>query len=169
MGYNWSVWLLLKAKDNKIFTEYIAFYSKLYGSDSFFPHVTLFGRMNVNPKRFYSFFNKIKSESEIEKVHTLKIAIGDPPWKRMYMQLSLNKNLIELQKKIDKKFKQYRNYEFDPHVSLAYGNFTPNKKDISLISHGEMISFSSIAIVNTPNEIKNWNIIQKFDSEQTVL
>ena len=164
MGYNWSVWLLLKAKDNKIFTEYIAFYSKLYGSDSFFPHVTLFGRMNVNPKRFYSFFNKIKSESEIEKVHTLKIAIGDPPWKRMYMQLSLNKNLIELQKKIDKKFKQYRNYEFDPHVSLAYGDFTPNKKHISLISHKEMISFSSIAIVNTPNEIKNWNIIQKFDS-----
>ena len=96
MGYNWSVWLLLKAKDNKIFTEYIAFYSKLYGSDSFFPHVTLFGRMNVNPKRFYSFFNKIKSESEIEKVHTLKIAIGDPPWKRMYIQLSLHKNLIEL-------------------------------------------------------------------------
>ena len=82
----------------------------------------------------------------------------------MYVQLSLHKNLIELQKKIYKKFKRYRNYEFDPHVSLAYGNFTPGKKDISLISHQEMISFSSIAIVNTPNEIKNWNIIQKFDS-----
>mgnify|MGYP001170981508 FL=1 len=82
----------------------------------------------------------------------------------MYIQLSLHKNLIELQKKIYKKFKKYRNYEFDPHVSLAYGNFTPDKKDISLISHQEMISFSSIAIVNTPNEIKNWNIIQKFDS-----
>ena len=169
MGYNWSVWLLPNAKDNKIFTKYITFYSKLYGTDRFLPHVTLFGRMNVNPELFYSFFNKIKSESEIEKVHTLNIKIGDPPWKRMYMQLSLNKNLIELQKKIDKKFKQYRNYEFDPHVSLAYGNFTPNKKDISLISHGEMISFSSIAIVNTPNEIKNWNIIQKFDSERRVL
>ena len=82
----------------------------------------------------------------------------------MYMQLSLNKNLLELQKKIDKKFKQYRNYEFDPHVSLAYGNFTSNKKDICLISIKQMISFSSIAIVNTPNEIKNWDIIQKFDS-----
>ena len=84
----------------------------------------------------------------------------------------LNKNnlaLIEskfksVQKKIDKKLSQYRNYKFDPHVSLAYGNFTPNKKDISLISYSEMISFSSLAIVNTPNEIKNWNIIQKFDS-----
>ena len=169
MGYNWSVWLLPKAKDNKIFTEYITLCSKLYGTDRFLPHVTLFGRMNVNPELFYSFFNKIKSESEIEKVHTLNIKIGDPPWKRMYMQLSLNKNLIELQKKIDKKFKQYRNYEFDPHVSLAYGNFTPNKKDISLIFHKEMISFSSIAIVNTPNEIKNWNIIQKFDSLQRIL
>ena len=151
MGYNWSVWLLPKSKDNIIFTEYIRFYSNLYGTDRFLPHVTLFGRMNVNPKLFYSFFNKIKSES-------------DPPWKKMYIQLSLHKNLIELQKKIYKKFKRYRNYEFDPHISLAYGNFTPDKKDISLISHQEMISFSSIAIVNTPNEIKNWKIIQKFDS-----
>ena len=164
MGYNWSVWLLPKAKDNKIFTEYIRFYSKLYGTDRFLPHVTLFGRINVNPELFYSFFNKIKSESEIENVHILNIKISDSPWKRMYTQLSLNKNLRELQKKIDKKFKKYRNYEFDPHVSLAYGNFTPDKKDISLISHQEMISFSSIAIVNTPNKIKNWNIIQKFDS-----
>ena len=164
MGYNWSVWLLPQAKDNKIFTEYIRFYSKIYATDRFLPHVTLFGRMNVNPELFYSFFNKIKSESKIEKVHILNIKIGDSPWKRMYIQLSLHKNLIELQKKIYKKFKRYRNYEFDPHVSLAYGNFTPDKKDISLISHQEMISFSSIAIVNTPNKIKNWDIIQKFDS-----
>ena len=164
MSYNWSVWLLPIAKDKKILTEYITMYSKLYGSDRFSPHVTLFGRMKVNPKSFYSFFNKVKSKSKIEKVRTFSIKIGDPPWKTMYMQLSLNKNLIELQKKIDKKFKLYRNYKFDPHVSLAYGNFTPDKKDISLISHEEMISFSSIAIVNTPNEIKNWDIIQKFDS-----
>ena len=164
MSYNWSVWLLPKAKDNKIFAEYVTFYSDLYGSDRFLPHVTLFGRMNVNPKFFYSFLNKVKSESEIENVHTLHTKIGDPPWKRMYIQLALNKGLLELQKKIDKKFRQYRNYKFDPHVSLAYGNFMPDKKDISLISFEEIISFSSIAIVNTPNEIKNWEIIQKFDS-----
>ena len=47
-------------------------------SDRFLPHVTLFGRMNVNPELFYSFFNKIKSESEIDNVQTLKIKIGDP-------------------------------------------------------------------------------------------
>ena len=164
MRYNWSVWLLPKAKDNKIFTEYIRFFSKLYDTDRFLPHVTLFGRMNVNPELFYSFFNKIKLESKIDNVQILKIKIGDPPLKRMYIQLSLHKNLIELQKKIYKKFKRYRNYEFDPHVSLAYGNFTPGKKDISLISHQEMISFSSIAIVNTHNEIKDWNIIKKFNS-----
>tara|TARA_B100000900_G_scaffold66650_1_gene51868 strand:+ start:1697 stop:2194 length:498 start_codon:yes stop_codon:yes gene_type:complete len=164
MVYNWSVWLLPKAKDHKLLTDYITLYSRLYDSDLFSPHVTLLGRMNINPKLYYSFFNEVKSESEIKNVQTLKIKIGDPPWKRLYIQLSLNKNLKELQNKIAKKFKRYRKYEFDPHVSLAYGNFTPNKKDINLISHEEMISFSSIAIVNTPNEIKNWNIIQKFDS-----
>ena len=164
MGYNWSVWLLPKAKDNKIFTEYINFYSNLYGSDRFSPHVTLFGRMNVNPNLFNSFFNKVKLDSKIENVHTPNIKIGEPPWKRMYIPLSFNKSLLELQKKIEIKFRIYRNYTFYPHLSLAYGNFIPEKKDVCLISHQEMISFSSIAVVNTPNEIKNWNIIQKFDS-----
>ena len=164
MSNNWSIWLLPEAHDNKIFEKYIIFYSKLYGSERFSPHVTLFGRMNVHPSLFYSFLNKVKSESEIKNVHTLKIKVGDPPWKRIYIPLSLNKSLLELQKKIEKKLRQYRNYKFDPHLSLAYGNFTPHKKDISLISYEEMISFSSLAIVNTPNEIKNWKIIQKFDS-----
>ena len=161
MVNNWSVWLLPEAKDNKLFEKYIIFYSKIYGSERFSPHVTLFGQMNVNPGLFYSFFNKVKSESEIKNVYTLNIKIGDPPWKRMYIPLSLNKSLLELQKKIDKKLRQYRNYKFDPHVSLAYGNFTPDKKDISLISYEDMISFSSLAIVNTPNEIKNWKIYAK--------
>ena len=164
MSYNWSVWLLPKAEDKKIFAEYITFYSKLYGTDKFLPHVTLFGRMKVNPKLFYSFFNKVKLQSKIKNVHTLANKIGDSQWKKVHIPLSLNKNLLELQNKIDKKFRKYRDYEFDPHVSLAYGNFIPNKKDIGLISIVKKISFSSLAIVNTPNEIKNWNIIQKFDS-----
>ena len=92
------MWLLPKSKDNKIFTEYIRFYSNLYGTDRFLPHVTLFGRMNANPKLFYSFFNKVKSESEIDNVQTLKIKIGDTTWKRIYIQLYLHKKLIELQK-----------------------------------------------------------------------
>ncbi|MBI86966.1 MAG: hypothetical protein CMG63_02675 [Candidatus Marinimicrobia bacterium] len=164
MAYNWSVWLLPKTEDKRTFAEYVTFYSKLYGSDSFSPHVTLFGRINANPKLFYSFFNKIKSESKIENVRTLNIKIGNPPWKRMYIQLLLNKNLLELQNKIDKKLRKYRDYQFDPHLSLAYGNFIPNKKDIRLISFEEMISFSSLAIVDTPNDIKDWSVIQKFDS-----
>ena len=164
MTNDWSVWLLPKAQDKKIFEEYITFYSDLYGSDTFAPHVTLFGRLNVNPKLFYSFFNNIKLESKIENVYILNTKIGEPPWKRMYIQLSLNRSLAELQNKIHKKLIKYRNYEFDPHVSLSYGNFTPDKKDMSLISFEETISFSSLAIVDTPSEIKKWSIIQQFDS-----
>ena len=120
MGYNWSVWLLPKAEDNKIFTEYIRFYSKLYDTDRFLPHVTLFGRMNVNPELLYSFFNKIKSESEINNVQTLKIKIGDLPWKRMYVELSLHKSLIELQKKIYKKVYKKKPSKFFNLFTLLY-------------------------------------------------
>jgi len=143
MGYNWSVWLLPKAEDNKIFTEYIRFYSKLYGTDRFLPHVTLFGRMNVNPELFYSFFNKIKSESEIDNVQTLKIKIGDPPWKRMYVQLSLHKNLIELQK-ILKKY----NIKLIEDAAEGLGCFY-NKKHLGLFGEGGVFSFNGNKIIST--------------------
>ena len=54
-----------------------------------------------------------------------------------------------------KLFFSSRNYLFDPHISIAYGNFTPEKlhyatKGIDIPKH---LSFSSIAVVRTGENI----------------
>ena len=72
--------------------------------------------------------------------------------------------MYALQKKVDSILTNYKKYKFDPHISLAYGNFTAHKKDNKLISPISKISFSSLAIVHTPDEIENWSIIRKFYS-----
>ena len=48
--------------------------------------------------------------------------------------------------------------------SSKNNNWRPSKKDNKLISPISKISFSSLAIVHTPDEIKNLSIIRKFYS-----
>ncbi len=163
MDHCWSVWLLPETKDKETFSVYIKIYSKLYTSKLFDSHVTLFGRLNIDPESTFSFFDELKSEPRIEKVKNLHIQFGEPPWKTIHIKLGCDTRLIKLQKKIDQQFARYRNYRFDPHLSLAYGNFIPDKRDIDLISVKKTISFSSIAIMHTPDQIKDWRLIEKFN------
>ena len=70
---------------------------------------TVFGAVGTCGQRCTSTRRLIVHEKVYKKVKDAlvkaysQIKIGDPPWKRMYVQLSLHKNLIELQKKIYKK------------------------------------------------------------------
>ena len=163
MRFVWSVWLLPKYSDKKAFSDYIETFSNLYNSDKFVPHLTLFGRLSISPYPFLPFFEKIKSDAEIVNLKTLNARIGDSYFKKLYLPLSLNKNIFELQRKINNRLKSFREYRFDPHISLAYGNYKVARKDLMLISYKKMISFSSLAVVHTPNKVKNWTVIKKFD------
>lgn len=162
-GHNWSVWLLPGIKDKKECKGYIKLYSGLYNTPLFDPHVTLFGRLNIDPEPTYAFFNQLKSEFNIEKVNNINIQTGESPWKTIHIKLDSNKYLVRLQRKIDEYFAKYREYRFEPHISLAYGNFIPDKKDLNLLLIKKRISFTSLAIMHTPDQIKNWRLIKKFD------
>ena len=63
MEHCWSVWLLPETKDMETCRAYIEIYSKLYTSNLFDPHVTLFGRLDIDPESTFSFFNELSSES----------------------------------------------------------------------------------------------------------
>ena len=163
MDHCWSVWLLPETKDMETFRAYIETYSRLYATNLFDPHVTLFGRLDIDPESTFSFFNALSSEPGIEKIKNLYIQSGEQPWKTVHIKLDRDTRLLTLQKKIHKQFARFRNYRFDPHLSLAYGNFIPDKRDIDLISIKKSISFSSLAIMHTPDQIEDWRLIKKFN------
>jgi len=164
MSKIWSVWLLPKGADKIYLSDYINIYSNLYDSKRFYPHLTLFGRVDLNPELFFPFFNEIRLDTKISNVKTLSIKVGKSYFKKLYIPLGYNEKIYAIQKKVDSILKNYKKYKFDPHMSLAYGNFTARKKDNKLISPITKISFSSLAIVHTPDEIKNWSVIKKFYS-----
>ena len=162
MSSLWSVWLLPNQKDRMRIKGFIEFYNSVYKTLFFDPHITLFGRLDINPNLFFSFFNQISLAYTSYQLSTNSVELGEVPWKTIYIGIEHDKNLFDLQKKIDRKLGSFRKYLFNPHLSLAYGNFTPKKKDIEVTSLKKTIHFSSIALVSTPDQIEKWEIIKEY-------
>ena len=161
MDHRWSVWLMPSKENRPKYVQIINVYSRTYSFPKFSPHITLFGRIDIDPRSTYQFFEKISTHDPIY-LHTLGVSIGDTPWKSLYIQFKPNIFLNSLQSRINDKLKAYRNYNFDPHMSLAYGNLGQKNPEIDEISLDESIRFSSVALVYTSNDIDDWKVIKEY-------
>tara|TARA_B100000579_G_C22779306_1_gene828393 strand:- start:282 stop:791 length:510 start_codon:yes stop_codon:yes gene_type:complete len=169
MSFLWSVWLLPDEKGKIEYKRSIDLYASLYNTYSFDPHITLFGRLIIDPNLFFSFFDQLTSSYNRQKVETRTIEAGARPWKTIYIDLVCNKSLLEMQKNIDEKFNVYREYKFNPHISLAYGNFIPKGNDLGLISITKTINFSLLALACTPDSVSKWRIIKKYQLKKQII
>ena len=162
MDSRWSVWLIPSIQEIKKYKQLIKLYSEKYSFSLFDPHVTLFGRIDIEPGSTFSFFEEcVKGQDQI-RLDTLDVMSGDPPWKSLYIQFKLNSTIIDLQSKINNKLGVFRDYVFDPHMSLAYGNIHEKRSELEDITLDESIGFSSVALVYTSDKIEDWKIIKKY-------
>jgi hypothetical protein len=67
-----------------------------------------------------------------------------------------------MQKKIKNRFRLIRDYTFDSHLSIGYGNIKMSQKEIDDISLDDSIMFSSVALVLTPDRIDRWRSIRTY-------
>ena len=163
MTHPWSLWLLPDARDNGKYKSIIKKMSFRTRSSFFEPHLTLFGRINVNPEPLSEFFKNISNEQKRISAKIKKVKSGTSYWKSFYIDIENNARLEALQKKMTAPINHSRDYLFDPHLSLAYGNVEKTSyltKEIHLEKH---ISFNSVAIAFVPDNVDEWKIINKFE------
>ena len=159
----WSTWLMPSKTDARKYKTMILEYSKRYSSEEFDPHVTLFGRLTIDPVSIFSFFHNLADSIEPFDCNLNGTAGGKPPWMLYYIMVEKNQIISALQNKIDNLLSGYRPYRFSPHLSLVYGNAQITDENADNVSFGEQIRFSSIALVNTPNEVAKWKVIKTFN------
>ena len=132
------------------------------GSRPFEPHVTLFGRVNVDPEPLFEFFGHEASVQGRLTSNIRKITRGTPPWRSLYVEVDRDIHLGAFQKRMTGPLEHVREYRFDPHLSLAYGDVRNTKYAIKDISLDVTIGFSSVALAYVPDEIDDWNLIKEF-------
>ena len=163
MDKRWSVWLCPDSISQLATQQLVNDCCGQFNLPVFEPHITLFGRVETDPVPTFTFFEKLVRVFEPITLNVLGIKKGILPWKAIYLQMEKSDQLVLLQNKVNLYLNGYRCYEFDPHVSLAYGNLDINETELSSISFPETITFSSVALGTTPDEITDWKIINRLN------
>ena len=159
MDNRWSIWLCPDPSDESSIQPLIDECCSWFNSPSFSSHITLFGRVDADPETTFSFLSDYVSGLGLISLNMLGVKTGPPPWKTLYLQVDKTEPLVRLQKEIDQYLNMDRHYEFDPHLSLVYGNLKIDKSKLDNISFPETITFSSVALMETPDDINNWKLI----------
>ena len=163
MTQPWSLWLLPDNRENGKYERIIKKLSHRTGLPSFEPHLTLFGRINANPEPFFEFFRNMANKQKMISTKIKKIKFGTSHWKSFYIDIEKNASLEALQKQMIAPISHFRDYLFDPHLSLAYGDADEMRYLTKEIHLERFIIFNSVAIVFVPDNIDEWKIINKFE------
>tara|TARA_B100000900_G_scaffold147963_1_gene125512 strand:+ start:264 stop:770 length:507 start_codon:yes stop_codon:yes gene_type:complete len=163
MKQPWSLWLLLDNKEHRKYTRIIKKLSLKTGLPSFDPHLTLFGRINSNPEPLFELFKNMANRQKTITIKIKKIKFGTSHWKSVYLDIEKDTSIETLQKQMITPVSDLRDYLFDPHLSLAYGDADEMKYLIKEIPLERFISFNSVGIAFTPDNVDEWKIINKFE------
>ena len=162
MDLPWSLWLLPDMEDRIKYQILIDKFSSIGTGDPFEPHVTLFGRVDVEPENMFPFFDDMASVQGKITAKIKGVSTGKPPWQSLYIELDGGGDLEAFQRRITKPLSQIREYDFRPHLSLAYGDIIPEKYNIEDISLDVTIGFSSVVLACVSDQIDQWNLMKEF-------
>ena len=163
MNNQWSIWLCPDPSEQSSIQQLVNECCYRFKSSPFASHVTLFGRVDADPETTFSFLSDCVHGLGAISSKILGVKTGPPPWKTLYLQVDKTEPLVRLQKEIDQYLNVYRHYEFDPHLSLAYGNLEIDESKLENISFPETITFSSVVLMETPDDINKWKLIFQAD------
>ena len=163
MDNRWSIWLCPDSSEQSSIQQLVNECCYRFKSSPFASHVTLFGRVDADPETTFSYLSDCVCELNSISLNMLGVKRGALPWKALYLQVDKTEPLVRLQKEIDQYLNVYRQYEFDPHLSLAYGNLEIDESKLENISFPETITFSSVVLMETPDDINEWKLIFQAD------
>ena len=158
---NYSIWLIPEKDTRSRFRDVILRLSKKLKSPTFLPHCTLYGRLNIPIGKIIQAVDHLSKSIDQFSTIAKKLKTGKTKWKSLYLTIEKKEEMEKSYNYCKKLFLSRRNYLFDPHISIAYGNFTPEKlhyatKGIDIPKH---LSFSSIAVVRTGENIEKWEVV----------
>ena len=163
MDNQWSIWLCPDPSEQSSIQQLVNECCYRFKSSPFASHVTLFGRVDADPETTFSYLSDCVRGLGSISLNMLSVKTGTIPWKALYLQVDKTEPLVRLQKEIDQYLNVCRHYEFDPHLSLAYGNLEIDESKLENISFPETITFSSVVLMETPDDINEWKLIFQAD------
>ena len=162
-----AIWFTFDQNDEHYFSEKIQELSVKYGSQSFVPHITAYGLVEIELDELDEIVsNSIKNEERFN-VQKMKISFSEDYWKTLYVDFHVNDSLQRINKKLSESLESFNKYEFKPHASLIYKQMDKEVKEKlsnSIIIKDNFI-VSGMCIQEFSEDISKWKIVRKYQFE----
>ncbi|MFQ5497799.1 MAG: hydrolase [Nitrosopumilus sp.] len=161
----YAIWFVFEKNDTEYFANIIKELSVKYNSQSFKPHITAYGLVEVNLDELDKIVtNSIQGEKQfvIEKSN---VSYSDVFWKTLCVEFKPNEQLMRISRKLTESLESYSKYEFIPHVSLIYKKMNPEEQKVLVnsIVIKEHFKVTGMVIQQFHEDIEKWKIVKKHE------
>lgn len=157
----YSIWAEPVEKDAKYLRRIIDRLVKKYGSPSFSPHITVYGKIRTGAAAK----SAIKNCQEMRKfaVKATDLGFSDDLWKTVFINAEKNRKLLSVHNAIKKSIPPDQKYEFHPHISLIYKRLDDSEKK-AIIGDLELkrtFTFDKITVIASSNDVAKWKVLDR--------
>lgn len=166
-AYGYSIWLMLDPETHQKIKNIISKICNKYGTPYFEPHITLIGSIEGDEEEIKRKTADLVTGTGPFKVALSGVELADNYFKTIYTPIVDNEEISEANLRAKGKFDKLGMPKYMPHLSFAYGNFTPEERaEIGALIEQELSDRTAIvegfSLYKTDGFVENWVNIGEF-------
>jgi len=158
------IWFLFDKSDHEYLSSIIQKLSNQYNCHSFIPHITAHGIINTNIEQIDKIITDSIKGIKSFFIEKNKLTFTDNFWKTLFIDISPNQKMVEINKKLRNDLPLKQDYDFSPHISLMYKKINEKEKEkleATIITKNNF-KISKLGILKFSENINEWKIIQEY-------
>lgn len=168
-GY--SLWLVPSDEEYVAVHKTIRELSQQHNTQPFEPHITLLGKLQGDCQEISNVSNRLASQVPPLQVRTLGVDSSEEYFRCIFLDLERTPGLLRANRLAREFFGRETDPLYKPHASLlyAYLDCATRSACISEVSFRPKLHCTTLQLVRTEGEPKDWNKVQDFPLTQKVL
>ena len=161
-----DIFLVPAASQYKKYKNEINSLSRKYNTPGpSFPHVTLFELLEAEEQDLLTKVRKIIKSSKIMEVEIFGMNFTNTVNQCVFAQIKMSAQLLTLYKELETNLQYYNKSPFFPHMSLIYGDFSPEEKSniAEQVKLGKKLLLDKLIIYRDGPLPSDWKHVAEFE------
>lgn len=162
----YSIWLMPSGDVYRRLSGIISRLSEGYSAPYFEPHVTLLGGLAGREEEILSKASQLAARISPYEIRLNKVDFLDEYFRCLFIRAKADEPVLSANLSARNAFNRQHDPTYMPHLSLMYGNFSPEIKEEIIAEIGDEFNLKfgarSIYLFSTGNKVEEWHKIKEF-------
>ena len=168
----YSLWLTPPTSISEELSAVISQLSQQHSTPYFEPHITLLGDLTLLEEEMLSRTSQLADLITPFKLKLTTVSYLQEYFRCLFIKVEESQEIIEANQKARTLFHRAHDPKFMPHLSLMYGDFSPEKKEKIILEIGNDFHMTfevrSLELVLSSSHLalESWRTLQQFNFQQ---